>query len=99
MILLGRPVRIDYSWSGVGTELKPIVQPLAPGIWGVAPQWYGCGLGGECRKTSGGDVAGWRVIEEVLNVKSNNTALYLKYNAVLLQADKFLFSPTHLRKQ
>ncbi|MBO0359481.1 FAD-binding oxidoreductase [Hymenobacter sp. BT186] len=38
VILPGRNVRIDYRWSGVmafGADLEPIVEPLAPGIFGA----------------------------------------------------------------
>lgn len=38
VILPGQRPRIDYRWSGVmgfGAELEPIVQPLAPGIFGA----------------------------------------------------------------
>ncbi|GAA3937339.1 FAD-binding oxidoreductase [Hymenobacter algoricola] len=38
VILPGQRPRIDYRWSGVmafGAELAPIVQPLAPGIFGA----------------------------------------------------------------
>jgi len=38
MILPGRTVRIDYRWSGImafGTNLEPLVGPLAPGVFGA----------------------------------------------------------------
>lgn len=38
VILPGQRPRIDYRWSGVmafGADLQPIIQPLAPGIYGA----------------------------------------------------------------
>ncbi|TGE20667.1 FAD-binding oxidoreductase [Hymenobacter aquaticus] len=38
VILPGRTPRIDYRWSGTmafGTELAPIIRPLAPGVFGA----------------------------------------------------------------
>ena len=38
VILPGRRPRIDFRWSGVmafGAELAPIIQPLAPGVFGA----------------------------------------------------------------
>ena len=38
VILPGRPIRIDYRWSGVmafGAELEPLVGVLAPGVFGA----------------------------------------------------------------